>query len=306
LDIDIEKVYRRLAEKINVDKIKRNECMAEHTSFKIGGPVDYMVLPSNEEEIRHILNVCIELGIDYYIMGNGTNLLVRDKGIRGVVIKIAENYSKFSVKDEIIKAQPGILLSSLSKIAMEHSLTGLEFASGIPGTLGGAVTMNAGAYGGEMRDIVTAVKAMDMEGNIFYFKNEELQFEYRSSIIQQKSLIVLEIEMHLKKGDYNNIRNIVCDLAKRRTTKQPIQLPSAGSTFKRPKNHFAAKLIEDAGLKGARVRGAQVSDLHAGFIVNVNNATAQDVIYLIQLVQKTVRDQFDILLDLEVKIIGED
>ncbi len=302
----IEKVYERLAEKIHAERIRKNEPMAKHTSFKIGGPVDLMVLPSDIEELRHVLKVCREMGIDFYVMGNGTNLLVRDKGVRGVIIKIGGDYSKVSVQGEIIRAQAGILLSSLSKIALEHHLEGFEFAGGIPGSLGGAVVMNAGAYGGEMKDIVKAVTVMDLEGNLLRLNNQELNFGYRKSRMQEEKWIVLEVEIQLKKGDPDQILSITRDLTQRRTAKQPLHQPSAGSVFKRPANHYASKLIEDAGLKGVRFGGARVSELHAGFIVNEDHATAQDVINLIRLVQKTVRDRFGVLLDLEVKIIGEE
>jgi len=304
--LEIEKVYERLAEKIPAVRIRKNESMAKHTSFKIGGPADLMVLPSDIEELRHVLKVCKETGIDFYIMGNGTNLLVRDKGFRGVIMKIGGDYSSVSVQGEIIRAQAGILLSSLSKIALEHHLEGFEFAGGIPGSLGGAVAMNAGAYGGEIKDIVKSVTAMDLEGNLHQLSNQELNFGYRKSRIQEENWIVLEVEIQLKKGDANQILSITRDLTQRRTAKQPLHLPSAGSVFKRPANHYASKLIEDAGLKGVRVGGARVSEMHAGFIVNEDHATAQDVINLIRLIQKTVRDRFGVLLELEVKIIGEE
>jgi len=239
-------------------------------------------------------------------MGNGSNLLVRDKGFRGVVIKIAENFSDVRVENTKIKAQAGILLSRLSKIIMKKSLEGFEFASGIPGTLGGAVAMNAGAYGGEMKDVLVGCSVINEKGEVIYLNNDELELGYRRSIIQDKGYVVLEVDMKFKKGDYDKIKSINDDLTQRRTSKQPLHLPSAGSTFKRPVGYYAGKLIQDAGLKGVRIGDAQVSDLHSGFIVNVGNATAEDVINLIRLVQKVVRDRFDVELETEVKIIGEE
>ncbi|MFZ5966423.1 MAG: UDP-N-acetylmuramate dehydrogenase [Bacillota bacterium] len=303
--MDIEKIYNQLKEKIQSSNIIKDESMAKHTSFKIGGPVDIMVIPETFEELKSVVSVCIENQIPYYIIGNGSNLLVRDKGIRGVVIKVAENFSKVHIEGTRVTAQAGVLLSVLSKMIMREHLEGFEFASGIPGTLGGGLTMNAGAYGGEVKDVVVGASVLDEMGNVHYLDKEALELEYRSSMIQKKGYIVLEVDMELKKGDYQKIKETVDDLTQKRTSKQPLHLPSAGSTFKRPPGHFAGKLIEDAGLKGVRVGGAQVSDQHCGFVVNVGNATAEDVINLIKLIEKTVRDKFGVELHPEVKIIGE-
>lgn len=302
--MDIKNLYEKLIEKISPDRIMKDEPMWKHTSFKIGGPVDIMVLPNSVGEVQHVVKLCKEMKIDYYIMGNGSNLLVADQGIRGVVMKIADNFSRVDIEGEKVTAQAGILLSNLANLIMKESLQGFEFASGIPGTLGGAIAMNAGAYGGEMKDVVVGASVIDDCGNAVYLNNKELELEYRSSIAQKRGFIVLEVEMKFEKGDREAIREKMKDFTQRRTSKQPLQLPSAGSTFKRPPDHFAGKLIEGAGLKGVRVGGAQVSDLHAGFIVNVDHATAEDVINLIKLVQKTVRDKFDVELQPEVKIIG--
>ncbi|WZL72112.1 UDP-N-acetylmuramate dehydrogenase [Clostridiaceae bacterium 35-E11] len=299
----IKKIYEKLIEKISPERIMQDEPMCKHTSFKIGGPVDIMVLPHSVEEVQHVVRLCREMKIDYDIMGNGSNLLVADKGIQGVIIKIGDNFKRVDIEGEKVTAQAGILLSTLANLIVKESLQGFEFASGIPGTLGGALAMNAGAYGGEMKDVVIGASVVDDRGNVVYLTNEELELEYRSSIVQKKGFIVLEVEMKFEKGDREVIREKIKDFTQRRTTKQPLQLPSAGSTFKRPPNHFAGKLIEDAGLKGVRVGGAQVSDLHAGFIVNVDHATAEDVINLIKLVQKTVRDKFGVELHPEVKIM---
>lgn len=303
--MDKLKIYGRLLDKIPSEAILMDERMSRHTSFEIGGTADILALPKSEEEIKYILEVCKEENTTCYIMGNGSNLLVRDKGIRGVVLKLAENYNKVKIENETVWAQSGILLSNLSKIIVEKGLKGFEFASGIPGTLGGAVAMNAGAYGGEMKDVITSVLAIDNKGEIRKLSNKELELGYRSSIIQNEGYVVLEAEMRLLKGDYNEINETIKELTEKRTTKQPLHLPSAGSTFKRPAGYFAGKLIEDAGLKGVRLGGAQVSELHSGFVVNVDHATAEDVIYLIALIQKIVRDKFEVELHPEVKIIGE-
>ncbi|QZY57416.1 UDP-N-acetylmuramate dehydrogenase [Crassaminicella profunda] len=279
--------------------------MSKHTSFKIGGPVDLMVLPKTKEEVQMAINVCKECDVDYYIIGNGSNLLVRDKGIRGVVIKLADNFNEVNIKENSVTAQAGVLLSALSNGLVKESFKGFEFASGIPGTLGGAVAMNAGAYGGEMKDVLVGAFVVDDEGKLIYLNKEQLALDYRTSIIQKKGYVVVEAEMVFEKGEITEIKEKIKDFTKRRTTKQPLHLPSAGSTFKRPVGYFAGKLIEDAGLKGVQVGGAQVSSLHSGFVVNVNHATAEDVIHLIELVQKVVKDQFHVLLEPEVKIIGE-
>ncbi|QXM06476.1 UDP-N-acetylmuramate dehydrogenase [Crassaminicella indica] len=303
--MDIRDVYNRFIEKIQPEQILKNEQMKKHTSFKIGGPADIMVLPKSKEEVQFAINVCKVCNIDYYVIGNGSNLLVRDKGIRGVVIKLADNFNDVNIKGNRVIAQAGILLSALSNRLMKESFKGFEFASGIPGTLGGAIAMNAGAYGGEMKDVLVGAYVVDENGKIIYLDKKDMALDYRSSIIQKKGYVVVEAEMEFEKGDLTEIKEKIKDFTKRRTTKQPLHLPSAGSTFKRPQGYFAGKLIEDAGLKGVRVGGAQVSDLHSGFVVNVDNATADDVIHLMGLVQKVVKDQFGVVLESEVKIIGE-
>jgi UDP-N-acetylmuramate dehydrogenase len=302
----MNEVYHKLKEKIQIEHILQQEMMGDHTSFKIGGPADIMVLPTTIEEVQHALLVCRESRVPYYVIGNGSNLLVRDKGIRGVVIKIAENFSDVVIDGTRIKAQAGILLSVLAKKIMRESLEGFEFASGIPGTLGGAVSMNAGAYGGEMKDVVIGASVLDHDCKVAYLDREQLAFEYRNSLVQKEGFIVMEVDIALEKGDVERIKEITADITMKRTTKQPLHLPSAGSTFKRPPGHFAGKLIEDAGLKGVRVGDAQVSELHSGFVVNVGHATAADVIHLIKLIQKVVRDQFEVELHPEVRIVGEE
>ncbi|EOD00422.1 UDP-N-acetylmuramate dehydrogenase [Caldisalinibacter kiritimatiensis] len=298
-------IYKLFNEHIKLGKVLLDEPMKKHTYFKIGGPADVMVLPGNIEEITKAIRICKENNIDYYLVGNGTNLLVTDKGIRGVVIKVEKNLSDIKVEGTKIIAQAGSLLSVVSKAALNHSLTGLEFASGIPGTLGGAIAMNAGAYGPEMKDVVTKVRCIDREGNIKEYTNEEMNFSYRHSRVQEESLLVVEVELQLEKGNYEEIKKYMDELTEKRTTKQPLHLPSAGSTFKRPEGDYASRLIDVAGLKGLRYGDAQVSDKHCGFIVNLGEATSEEVLHLISVVQKTVKDKFGIELEPEVKIIGE-
>ena len=305
-DLDKDKIYKQFLNIMNEENILVDEEMKKHTSFKIGGPADFLLLPQNIEEIQEIIKICQVQGIPYFVMGNGSNLLVRDKGMRCVVIKIADNFSDVFISGTSVIAKSGILLSTLSKKVLNKSLKGLEFASGIPGTLGGAVTMNAGAYDGEMKDVVKSCKVLDEKGNIIELSFEELELGYRSSIIQTNHYIVLEVRLELENGNYDEIKGNIDEFTKRRTTKQPLHLPSAGSTFKRPKGYFTGKLIQDANLKGAKIGGAQVSELHSGFIVNVDNASAKDVLDLINHIQKTIMDKFGVELHPEVRVVGEE
>ncbi len=283
-----------------------DEPMSKHTSFKIGGPADILLLPKATEEIQRIIKVCSQQAAPLFTMGNGSNLLVSDKGMRNVVIKIADNFNEINIKDNTIIAQAGILLSTLSKKALQESLGGLEFASGIPGTLGGAVTMNAGAYGGEMKDVVKSCRILDLEGNVRELTIDEMEMGYRTSFVQKNKLIVLDVTMELPKAPYEDIKAKMDELTVQRTTKQPLQLPSAGSVFKRPEGYFAGKLIQDSGLKGCRIGGAQVSELHSGFIVNVGNATAEDVLGLIKHIQNEVQERFGLKLEPEIRLVGEE
>lgn len=283
-----------------------DEPMKNHTSFKIGGPADVMIIPSNVDELRNAVKICRDNNINFYIMGNGTNLLVKDGGMRGAVIKVNEGLNNIRVEGNNIYCEAGVLLTAVSRIAMSETLTGIEFANGIPGTIGGAVTMNAGAYGGEMKDVITKVKILDTNNNVIEYTNEEMNFRYRGSRVVDENLIVLSIELGLKPGIYDEIEATMIDLTFKRTSKQPLELPSAGSTFKRPVGHFAGKLIEDSGLRGLRLGGAQVSEKHCGFVVNVGNATCRDVEQLISVVQKTIRDNYDVEIETEIKLIGED
>ena len=300
-----ELMFKSFKEVIKQGKVLIDEPMKKHTSFKIGGPVDILVVPGNLDEILQAVKVCKSHDVDFRIIGNGSNLLVKDKGIRGIAIKIADNFKNIGVVEDKMTVQAGALLSTISKYALKNSLAGFEFAGGIPGTIGGAVTMNAGAYGGEMKHVVESVKCVDREGEIINLSNQEMNFGYRQSKVEE-NLTVLEVELKLEKSNYDDIKSKMDELNKKRTTKQPLSLPSGGSTFKRPEGYYAAKLIEDAGLKGHKCGGAQVSEKHAGFVVNVAEATAEDVLNLISLVQSTVLEKFSIELETEVKIIGED
>lgn len=288
-----------------VGQILYDEPMKNHTTFKIGGPADIILLPSKEEEILEALRICREEGIPYFILGNGSNLLVRDTGIRGVVIKIGDRFSKIEINGDRVRCQGGALLSTIGKRILKASLAGFEFATGIPGTVGGGVTMNAGAYGGEMKDIVRKVRVIDMDNNILDLSNEDMKFGYRRSLVGDKNLVVLSVDFQLRKASYDDIKERIDELTFQRTSKQPLELPSGGSTFKRPQGYFAGKLIDDAGLRGLRYGDAQISEKHCGFVVNRGEANFQEVISLINTVQKIVRDKFEVDLETEIKIIGD-
>ncbi|NLM12390.1 MAG: UDP-N-acetylmuramate dehydrogenase [Epulopiscium sp.] len=295
-----------MSEIIPKNLIKINEPMKDHTSFKAGGCADFFIAPENLNQLIKLINFLKENQIPYYIMGNGSNLLVRDKGFRGVIVQIYKNMSDVKIEGEEVWAEAGILLSTLSTKVMHSHLTGFEFASGIPGTLGGAVYMNAGAYEGEMKQVLVSADVIDEEGNIITLTNEELKLGYRSSILQEKRYIVLSAKLKLKKGNIDEIRERINYLTEQRKAKQPIDMPSAGSTFKRPKGYYAGKLIMDAGLRGYSIGDAQVSEKHCGFVVNKGNASAGDIIRLIHHIQNTVKEKFGVLMEPEVRIIGEE
>ncbi|NLC03676.1 MAG: UDP-N-acetylmuramate dehydrogenase [Tissierellia bacterium] len=298
--------YEKLFENKNIGEVLFNEGMKNHTSFKIGGPADALIIPKDENQVLEAITLLRANNIDYFIMGNGTNLLVKDGGLRCVVIKINEGLNKVEIQGNKVYCQAGALLSAVSKVVARENLTGMEFSNGIPGTIGGAVTMNAGAYGGEMKDIITKVRIIDKENRIKEYSNSEMNFRYRGSRVTDEDLIVLSVELELKPGDPLEIDRIMKDLTYKRTSKQPLELPSGGSTFKRPVGYFAGKLIEDSGLRGLRHGGAQISEKHCGFVVNVEDASCKNVLELIQIVQKTVRDNYDVELETEIKLIGED
>ena len=298
--------FKELFENKNFGEVLLNEPMKNHTSFKIGGPADVVIIPKDENQIVEAITLLRENNINFFIMGNGTNLLVKDGGLRCAVIKINEGLNKVHIGDNKIYCEAGALLTAVSKGVARKNLTGMEFANGIPGTIGGAVTMNAGAYGGEMKDIISKVRAIDKDNNIKEYSNSEMNFRYRGSRVTDEDLIVLSVELELESGDPVKIEEVMSDLTYKRTSKQPLELPSGGSTFKRPVGYFAGKLIEDSGLRGLRHGGAQISEKHCGFVVNVENASCKNVLELIQIVQKTVRDNYDVELETEIKLIGED
>ena len=287
------------------DNVKMQEPMKKHTTFRIGGPADYYLCPHSTEELQKILQICRENKLEFFILGNGSNLLVSDKGYRGVVIQLWKNFSDIETEDNTITVKAGALLSKVAAEALEESLTGMEFASGIPGTMGGAVMMNAGAYGGEMKDIIREVTVLTREGELLTLSKEEMNFGYRTSVVKEKGYVVISAELQLRKGDREEIRKVMDELKERRVTKQPLDMPSAGSTFKRPEGYFAGKLIMDAGLRGFSVGGAQISEKHCGFVVNKGDATAADVLGLIGEVQKRVQEKFGVALEPEVKFLGE-
>ena len=302
--MDINKMVQLLSQKVPEGQILVQEPMKKYTTFKIGGPADIIVKPENKEQLSAILKVCHEEKVPYYILGNGSNLLVSDAGYRGVIIQLYNQFAEITVEGNTVKAQSGALLSRIASKALENSLEGLEFAHGIPGTLGGAVVMNAGAYGGEMKDVIVSCEVMTPEGEILTLSNEALELGYRTSVVQKKGYIVLEAIMTLQAGEKEKIQELMKDYAGRRRDKQPLDKPSAGSTFKRPEGHFAGKLIMDSDLKGFKVGGAMVSDKHCGFVVNAGEATAEDVLGLIKEVKHIVKDKFEVELEPEIKMLG--
>ncbi len=289
---------------ISKDRLRQNEPMSKHTTFKTGGNADLMALPSQTEEIIGIINICKANNIPYYVIGNGSNLLVSDRGIRGVVIKLGTEFSQIRADNNIITAQAGALLSAVAQRALREELKGMEFAAGIPGSIGGGICMNAGAYGGELKDIVKEVKVL-YKGEVKALSNEECGFGYRHSRIMEEGMIVLEVKLKLEKGNPSEIKAVMDDLALRRREKQPLDKPSAGSTFKRPEGNFAGKLIEEAGLKGFSIGGAQVSEKHCGFVVNTGKATTDDILSLINSVKERVYQNSGIMLEPEVRFLGE-
>lgn len=301
----MNRIYECLCNITGTDSVFYNEPMKNHTTFRIGGPADFFVQPDTSDKIRSVLKFASDENIPIFVMGNGSNLLVRDKGIRGIVLCIGERFSQVSFERDRVSAQAGILLSALSNKILESSLSGFEFASGIPGTLGGAISMNAGAYGGEMKDIVETVTLMDFRGNISTLSNEEMGFAYRKSLLTTNPQIVLSATLRLTLGIREEIKNIIDELTQKRVSKQPLTAYSAGSTFKRPEGYFAGKLIEDAGLKGLRMDNAAVSEKHSGFVINLGNADCENILNLISFVKTRVYQEFGVRLEEEVKIVGE-
>lgn len=299
-----QQFMEQLNDIVDSSRILMNEPMKKHITFRVGGPADVLVRPT-QKELPEILKLCKECDIPYVVIGNGSNLLVGDKGIRGLVIEMTANMGDISVEEDVITAGCGVLLSKIANCAAEHGLAGMEFAAGIPGTVGGAVVMNAGAYGGEMKDILTTATILTKDGEMQELSVAELDLSYRHSCIPEKEYIVVEVKLRLKKGDEAAIREQMKLLRDQRVEKQPLEYPSAGSTFKRPEGHFAGKLIMDAGLRGYQVGDAQVAEKHCGFVINRGNATAADIRTLMQDVTEKVQEQFDVVLEPEVKLLGE-
>ena len=285
-------------------KLMTDEPMRDHTTFRVGGPADVFVCPDSEE-LPVVLRLAKEHQIPVTVIGNGSNLLVSDLGIRGLVIEIGNQMDEIAVEGPRIRAGAGALLSKVAQIAAGASLGGMEFAAGIPGSIGGAVVMNAGAYGGEIKDIIVSATVLDADGNVQTLTKEELDLSYRHSCIMDKNYYVMEAEFELCSKPEEEIRSVMAELRQKRLEKQPLEFPSAGSTFKRPEGYFAGKLIQDAGLRGYQVGDAQVSEKHCGFVINRGNASAADILQLIREVQQKVKETFGVTLETEVRILGE-
>ena len=304
--MDFEK---ELAELFGGKNVRIGESMAEHTTFRVGGPADYYVTPPDAESLAQGIALCKEKEIPYYIVGNGSNLLVGDKGWRGVIFQLCRTMDSITCREEEdglwVQAGAGALLARVARFVSEKGYTGFEFAAGIPGSVGGGVMMNAGAYDGEIKDVIQWADVLDGSGQILRLSAEELGFGYRHSIIMDKEYIVLEACFAFRKGDRDAIMHRVEELSEKRKTSQPLEYPSAGSTFKRPQGYFAGKLIQDSGLKGLTVGGAQVSQKHAGFVINIGGATAADVRELIRQVQERVKEDSGVTLEPEVRMIGD-
>ena len=298
--------YDKLNNVIAKDSILLDEPMSRHTTFRVGGPADFFVTPKAKEEVRDVIRICKEAGMPYYIIGNGSNLLVSDAGYRGVIVQIYKEMNEVKVEGDLVKAQAGALLSGIAAKALGAELSGFEFASGIPGTIGGACVMNAGAYGGEMKDVLESVTVLTGEGKIIELGRNELELGYRTSVIAKKGYIVLGAVLKLERGHGEKIKTYMDELKEKRVTKQPLEYPSAGSTFKRPEGYFAGKLIEDAGLRGFQVGGAQVSEKHCGFVINRDHATAADIMELMRQVQIRVKENSGVDLEPEVKRLGDE
>lgn len=300
----MKSLINNLAEIIGENNLIVQCDMSRFTSFRAGGKAECMVQPQNKEQLKAVLQILSESGKAYMVMGNGSNILVKDSGYKGVIVKMGDAFSQIKIEGNELTAGCGALMSKVASTALEESLTGFEFASGIPGSLGGAVFMNAGAYGGEMKHIVKDVAVISKDGSREYTMTcDELDMSYRHSVLHETGDIVVSVTLKLEKGDQEAIRSEMKELAAKRNAKQPVHLPSAGSFFKRPEGYFAGKLIQDAGLKGLSVGAAQVSPLHSGFIVNNGGATATEILQLMEIVQASVMEQFGVKLEPEVRII---
>lgn len=299
------KLFEQLLAIVGEDNVTRNKPLKNHTYTRLGGTADYFVTPVSDTQVQEVVKLANNEGVRFTLLGNGSNLIIKDGGIRGIVMYLGK-LSNIRVKDARLIAQSGALIADVSKKALDERLSGLEFACGIPGSVGGALFMNAGAYGGEIKDVLQSAKVVDREGNLLQLKAEELEMSYRTSNIPEKGYIVLEAEFGLLPGEFLKIKAIMDDLTFKRQSKQPLEYPTCGSVFKRPPGYFAGKLIQDSGLQGQGIGGAEVSLKHAGFIINKEAATAQEYIALIEYVQKVVKEKFDVSLEREVRIIGED
>lgn len=297
-------IYNELSKVIKTENLKKDEKMSAHTTLGVGGYASIFVEPSTEEEIVEIVKIAKRNNIKTYIIGRGSNLLVSDEGLDGIVIKIADKFSSVTLNEDSMVVKSGAPIASIAKLAMRNSLSGLEFASGIPGTVGGAIAMNAGAYGGEIKDIVEWVNVIKEDGSIEKIHNKDMKFSYRKSLLTEKNKwIVLSVKINLKKGKQSDILKEMISRNEKRVISQPLEKNNCGSTFKRPEGHFAGKLIEDCGLKGFEYNGVEISSKHAGFIVNNGKSTAKDMLYVIGVAKKAVKDKFGITLEEEVKIL---
>ena len=299
--------YDKLEEIVGKDKVKYNEKMSKYTTMRVGGPCDCIVFPDEISKIKEVIDFCKNENITFFVIGNGSNLLVKDEGIHGLVIKLGHRFSKIELDGEYILAYAGATMPALSQLAKKNSLKGLEFACGIPGTIGGGVKMNAGAYGSQISDVLYEVTYMDEKEEIKTIKNKDCSFGYRKSIFTiNPNYVILSAKFKLERGNIDEIENKMKENSLARKAKQPLEYPNFGSVFKRPEGYFVGKLVDDAGLRGYKIGGAQVSTKHTGFIVNVDNATCKDVLDLIGYVQTTVYNKFNVKLTPEVIIIGGD
>ncbi|ENQ3077041.1 UDP-N-acetylmuramate dehydrogenase [Bacillus multifaciens] len=303
--MEMDKVYNDLLNILDDTKVKKDEPLKKYTFTKTGGNADYFVLPTTYQEVQDVIKYANQNKIDFTILGNGSNIIIRDGGIRGIVLNLTK-LTDILLKDNKVIVQSGATIIDTSKFALENHLTGLEFACGIPGTVGGAVYMNAGAYGGEVSHVIENVLVLTRDGEILNLNKDDLELEYRNSSISREGYLVLEATFALQEGDYNKIKEQMDELTFLRESKQPLEYPSCGSVFKRPPGMFAGKLIQDSGLQGKQIGGVQVSTKHAGFMVNVGEGTASDYVKLIRYVQETVKSKFNVELETEVKIIGEE
>ena len=298
-------LFEQLKQLVSEENVKVNQPLKDYTYTRFGGQADYFVTPETYEHVQAVVKLSSRVGVPFTLVGNGSNLIIKDGGIRGIVMNLSKLNSVTTTETTIV-SQSGARIIDVSREALAHHLTGLEFACGIPGSVGGALFMNAGAYGGEIKDVLISTIVVDKHGELLELQAEDLDLAYRTSNIPQNRYIVLEATFSLKTGIYDYIKDVMDDLTYKRESKQPLEYPSCGSVFKRPPGYFAGKLIQDSDLQGKQIGGAQVSLKHAGFIVNKDNCTAQEYIDLIHFVQKTVKEKFAVTLEREVKIIGED